>query len=274
MVLFDPVGAAPTVSVGVNPVGVAVDSSTRTVYVANTGGSTVSVIDAGRCNAGDPKGCRQPPAAVAVGGAPLAVTVDRPERTAYVSNLGDATVSMIDTGACNAAHAAGCGQAPPTVSVGGSPGLSAVDPATGTVYVPDFDDGTVSMIDGATCNATHLTGCAATATVAVGSGPQAVAIDRATHTAFVANFNDGTVSLIDTATCNATHHGGCGATPATVAVGEGADALVVDGPSHTVYVAVGPPERLGALAMIDGATCNARATAGCARTTRRTAASR
>ena len=258
-----PHGVARTVRVGANPVGIAADTSTHTIYVANTGDNTVSVIDARRCTATEPTGCRQSPPAIPVGGAPLAVAVDGATRTVYVSNLADGTVSMIDAAACDATHAAGCGQMPPTGAVGGSPGLLAIDEVTNTIYVPNFDDGTVSLIDGATCNATDSTGCANTATVAVGAGPQAVAIDQRTHTAYIANYQDGTVSLIDTATCNATHLTGCGRTPSTVDVGPNPDALVVDRPSHTIYVDVGLHDRLGSLVMIDGSACNASVTTGC-----------
>ena len=79
----------------------------------------------------------------------------------------------------------------------------AVDPAAGTVYVINYSDGTVSVIDAATA--------AVTATIAVGSHPDAVAADTAARTVYVANYlYGGTVSVINGATRAVT---------ATIAVG-------------------------------------------------------
>jgi YVTN family beta-propeller protein len=64
----------------------------------------------------------------------------------------------------------------------------AVDPAAGTVYVTNANDGTVSVINAATNTVT--------ATIPVGSSPQGVAVDTATHTAYVTNNGDSTVSVI------------------------------------------------------------------------------
>ena len=67
-----------------------------------------------------------------------------------------------------------------------------MDPAARTVYVTNYGDGTVSVIDAATR--------AVTATIPVGSEPAGVAVDPATHTAYVANvLADGTVSVISAA---------------------------------------------------------------------------
>jgi YVTN family beta-propeller protein len=266
-------GTAPTVAVGGNPVGVAVDPATHTVYVANGTDNTVSVINAANCNAANISGCSQTPPTVAVGGGPLSLALDKRTRTLYVTNLFGSSVSMIDAATCNATDTSGCDQTPPVVAVGSGPGLLAIDKATNTIYVPNGNDGTVSVIDGATCNATETSGCAFTSTVAAGPGAGAVALNERTHTAYVANFNNdnaSTVSVIDIATCNAANTSGCGQTPATVAVGAGPSALVVDQASNTVYVAFGATDSLGSVALINGATCNAAVTAGCAQAPRAT----
>ena len=72
------------------------------------------------------------------------------------------------------------------------PAAVAVDPAAGTVYVTNANDGTVSVIDAATN--------AVTATIPVGTYPYGVAVDPAAGTVYVTNYGDATVSVIDAAT--------------------------------------------------------------------------
>ena len=74
--------ATATVPVGKYPEGVAVDPGTRTVYVANRGDGTLSVIDGAT---------RTVAAAVPVGLNPEGVAMDPDTHTAYVSNNGDGT---------------------------------------------------------------------------------------------------------------------------------------------------------------------------------------
>jgi YVTN family beta-propeller protein len=267
-------GAAPTVYVGANanPVGVAFDPSTRTLYVANGSNNTLSVINTAHCNAWSSSGCNQTPVAVTVGSGPLSVAIDQRTRTVYVTNVGGNTVSMINAATCNATNTSGCAQQ--SVTVGDGPDLLAIDQSTNTVYVPNGGDNTVSVFDAATCNAVQTSGCTDISTVAVGGAPAAVALDENTRTAYVANYNDGTVSVINAATCDATVRSGCAGAPPTVTVGPKPDALVVDEASNTVYVAIGAAgdTSLGAVAMINGATCNANAPSGCAQTPRTTPA--
>ena len=256
-------GAAPTVQVGGDPVGVVIDPANHTVYVANGGANTVSVINTATCNAYNLSGCSQTPTSVAIGSNPLSLVVDYATQTLYVTNLFANTVSMVNVSTCNAEETAGCSQVPPTVAVGNQPALLAIDQATNTVYVPNSGANTVSIINGATCNATVTSGCASTATLTVGPGPSAIAVNQQTNTVYVGNYNDGTVSVFNAATCGSQDTSGCGETPATVTVGPNPSALVVDEASNTTYVQVGGPS-LGALAMINGNICNATDTAGCA----------
>jgi YVTN family beta-propeller protein len=255
---------ATTVQVGANPTRVIADPATHTVYVADGGSGAVSVINAVTCNATSTSACGQTPATISVGNGPLGLALNHKTHTLYVTNSGDNTVSVINAATCNATSTSGCGQTPATIAVGSGPGVLAVDQATDTIYVPNSNGNTVSVINGATCNATDTSRCGqAPATVTVGSGPGQVAIDKASHTVYVGNFNDGTVSVFNEATCNAQNTSGCGQAPATVTAGNGSGNLLVDPAVSTVYVA-----NFGdsTISMISTATCNAQNTSGCGHT--------
>lgn len=162
-------GQTPTtVQVGTAPEVPAVDQGTDTVYVPNAnpgGASSVSVIDGKTCNATVRTGCGQIPPEIPVGASPLAAAVDQGTDTVYVptgpegpaTNLG--SVYVINGSTCNAAVTAGCGQSAPTVTVGSVPIGVVVDPVTHSVFVLNGEDSTVSVIDGAICNAARTAGC-------------------------------------------------------------------------------------------------------------------
>ena len=122
-------------------------------------GDTVSVINGATCNATDTSGCGQTPATVTVGQSPFGMALDADNHTLYVNDAPENEVSMIDTATCHAGHTSGCAQTPPTAAVGQFPVPVAVDPRTDTVYVGNGNEPTVSVIDGATCNATDTAGC-------------------------------------------------------------------------------------------------------------------
>jgi YVTN family beta-propeller protein len=232
-----------TISLGctcasINPVAVAVDAKTNTVYTANYSGNTVSVIN-GKTNAVKDT--------VTVGGAnPEGVTVDPSTDTVEVADFAQATVSVID-GSINTVTA--------TVGVGTYPSSVAVDATTGTGYIANYGSGTVSVINAAPASYTVTT-------VGLGSNPQGVAIYDSTDTVYAANetvnSETGTVSVIDGATNKVT---------ATIGVGVSPTALAVDPTTNTVYVVnsgtdagvadtvfTANPQNSGTVSEIDGAT--------------------
>jgi DNA-binding beta-propeller fold protein YncE len=243
---------------------VAVDQSTDTLYATSQVEDNLSVLNGAMCDAEDTSGCTRFAPTTAVGNSPQGVADDPATHTVYVTNRGDDTVSVINTAVCNAAHLAGCDTVWPTVKVGNFAQDLRVDVATDTIYVVNANDNTVSVINGATCNALISVGCDQTAaTVDVGNAPYALAVDRLTDTVYVANLADNTVSVIDGATCNGTHHSGCSQTPPTVAVGSGPNGVTVDQATNTVYIANGGSNTVS---MIDGATCNGTYQGGCTQT--------
>jgi DNA-binding beta-propeller fold protein YncE len=275
---------APTVAVGTGPSALALDRETHTLYVANVDDNTVSVLNTKLCNATQTAGCGQTPPVQAVGGAPSALGFSKRTSTVYVANgalnregalvPNGNTVSVMDAAACNAEHPQGCSAVPPpAIPVGSQPGGYpqglAVDQHTQNVYVANFNDDTLSVIDGKRCNAHHLSGCAQSApTVQMGGGPPAVAVVRSVHTIYIADGVDGAVAVIDERTCTAEHLVGCRPAPAPaapLAPNHNLTLAAVDVAEHTAYVEdngvgfAGP----NSLDLIDTSRCNAHDTAAC-----------
>jgi YVTN family beta-propeller protein len=230
----------PTAKTGSIPVGLAINQATHTLYVANDGAKTVSVINTTACNARHTTGCGKTPPTATLGHSPASVAIDQATDTIYVLSPGTpATVSVIKGATCNGTVTSGCGQTPPTVTVGNAGTLEglAVNQATDTVYVVNTGDDTVSVIDGATCNATNTSGCGQTpAHVNVGrQGFGFAAVDPATGLVYVSDNLDDTVSVINGNTCNGKISFGCRRTPPVVPVGANPAGLTVDLATHTLY---------------------------------------
>jgi YVTN family beta-propeller protein len=260
------------ITVGTGPIAIAVDEGTNTIYTANIGSNTVSVIDGRTCDASDLAGCAtQAPGTVAVGQSPVAAGLDSSAHTLYVANSDDDTVSVIDTGLCNGRDRPACSSlVAPTVQAGAEPVGTAVDPATGTLYVPNGIDNDVSVIDMTQCDAANTAGCRTpTTTIPLGNAPGTADVDVATHTVYVANQLTGQVMVIDGAACNADHPDGCHHIAATVTVGtpgaNGSDAITVavNQATDTVYAVNAGEGENSTVKVINGASCNATHTAGC-----------
>ena len=107
----------------------------------------------------------------------------------------------------------------------------AVNDHTRTVYVTNFANGdspgTVSVINGATCNGTHTSGCHQRFPVlATGRGPDGVAVDPSIGTVYVTNLFSATVTIL-----NGSRHAG-----RQQAVGSLPQFPAVNPSTHTVYV--------------------------------------
>ena len=257
---------APTTPVGVDPRGIAANPATNTIYVGSRTDRTVSVIDGASCNASHDAGCGQSWPTISVGDPPQTLAFDGDTNTLYTANGfdGQNTVSVIDAAACNGTNDSGCGQIPATVIAGAGAFAVAVNEATDTVYVANRDDGTVSVIDGASCNGSDTSGCGqAWPTVTVGTAPQALGVDELTDTIYVTNTGGDTVSVINGATCNGTNTSGCAQIPATVTVGNAPRAVGVNPVTNTIYVANRDD---GTVSVIDGRRCKGIDSSGCDQT--------
>jgi DNA-binding beta-propeller fold protein YncE len=277
-----------TVKVGGFPVAGAVNPATRTLYVANLTGS-ISVINAATCNARTTRGCRQPVRTIPDQAGPAWIDVDVATDTVYAANSGTSgeggdTVSVIDGATCNGHAGTGCGRIRATVTVGLDPFDLAVDQATDTVYVANDKGaiggpasafgapGSVSVINGARCNAKVTSGChRIPPAVPAGTNSGAVAVDDALHTVFAVNEFDDTMSAINTRTCDAAVTSGCAKRPPNQQAepDQGPDyaqfssAFTLIGKLRTAYVMDGGGANT--VSVLDVGRCNAVTTSGCRR---------
>ncbi len=248
-----------------NPVGLAVNVITDTVYVAtitsNGGPDLISMFNGATCNASDHRGCDQTPANAPTGddgggsGSTESVAVNPATNTIYATSdtLGNPfvghSVYVIDGPTCDAADMAGCGNPPEQISVGSDPVFGdanpfgiAVDQATDTIYTANIFNGegpgTVSVINGATCNARNANGCDQTpATAPAGFGASAIAVDPTHNRVYATNIEDTSVTTINGHTCNGTKTNGCQITRTRPIVGDYPGAISVAPAVDTAYVA-------------------------------------
>ena len=220
--------AAPTVvatvGVGTNPYGVGVNSTTNRVYVTNSTGKNVSVIN-GSTNT--------VVATVGVGSGPIGVGVNPTTNMVYVANTWSNNVSVIN-GSTNKVVA--------TVGVGSGPYGVGVNSTTNRVYVSNSHSTTVSVINGSTNKVV--------AKVGVGSRPYGVGVNSTTNRVYVANVDSKKVSVINGSTNTVVATVGVGSGPSGVGVNPTADRVyvtnandknvsVINGSTNTVVATVG-----------------------------------
>jgi DNA-binding beta-propeller fold protein YncE len=191
------------VRVGANTPDLAVSSKTDTIYAPSSNTGTVAVINGATCNGTDHSGCGHLAATVTVGLHPFGVAVDDATHTVYVANNTDGdspgTVSIINAATCNGNDTAGCNAVMPTIEVGRSPLVVALNTRTDTLYVSDYSSAAVSVVNGSTCNATVTRGCRHEAPErAVGSQPFGLAVNPCHGTVYVADIlGDGALSIFN-----------------------------------------------------------------------------
>jgi len=156
------------------------------IYVTNTNGNTVSVIDTANSNA---------TSSVTVGGQPGAIAALGTH--IYVANNASSTVSDINTASGNSVTTIPVGTNPIALTVLGT-----------KVYVANLNSSSVTTIDSANSDATS--------TVRVGSGP--VALTALNSYVYSVNFNGNSVTAINTASGNSTTTIGVGGYPEAISV--------------------------------------------------------
>ena len=206
------------IPVGTNPSALGINPTTNMIYVVNSGGKTVSVINGGNLTA--------PQVSVTVGNIPSDAVVNPVTNKIYVSNDGDGTISVIDGANPTTASTA-------IVKVGTNPVAGAMNRVTNTYYVANEGSNSVSVINGATNEVTD--------TITVGTSPHVIALNPVTNKIYVANNTN--VSVID-GTNLAT-------APVTVPAGTNPTAIAVNPVTNKIYVANSGSNNV---TVIDGAT--------------------
>ena len=213
---------------------------------------------------GAPDAASAPVASATVGTEPFDVAVDSATESAYVTNFGSNTVSVLDTTVCDGTHQTNCAPIG-TANVVSEPRDVAVDDTTNTVYVVNSGAvegsgaGVLSVFNGATCDAGNVSSCASIAEPVFGDSPFGVAVNASTNTVYVTNESSDSVSVLDGATCDASNQSNC--TPiATVTVGSEPKGVAVDATTDTVYVG---NYGSNSVSVIDGAVCDATNQSNC-----------
>ncbi len=276
-----PPWTAPIAKVGFFPFAAAIDAQTNTVYVANAGDNTISVIDGDKCNASNQTDCSPIATMTNVGFGPSWPIFDPSNATLYVTDSltesGDDgnTVAVLNVANCNAQNTSGCTQPPAAFATVGSQAggfaTLALDSSLHTLYVGDATDGPIAMINTATCNGQETSGCnQVSMSAAAGSF---IAVDEANDSVYVVGQINPSLNVFNGATCNSDIQSDC----STVSVGQFRANILpwaapaIDSVTHTVYLPVVPDpglfgDQLGYAAVIDGSTCNGVDHSGCNQT--------
>ena len=172
------------ITVGSLPVGISIEPNNALyAYVANSGSGTVSVINTALNTVA---------ATINVGISPNGISVTPDGLHAYVSDLWNGKVYVIDTVNNILIDT-------DTITVGGYPFGISVSPMGGRAYVTDYFFGKVYVID--TASNTLIDTDPSTPDIdpiAVGIAPWGISVTPDGARAYVANSGSGTVSVIDT----------------------------------------------------------------------------
>ena len=230
---------AATIPIGSHPYSVAVDPATGKIYVTHTFGDQLSILDGATNRATALKtgssdliaidsrtgtiyllgygwavkvldGASRKVNEQIVGKHAWGLTLNDVTGAVYVTRIENADLAVIERDSANIT----------TLPAGAIPCAIAVNTQTNQLYVANYGDNSVSIVDAATGRMT--------ATVSVGHHPKAIAFDATRNLVFVANTSDGTVTAIDAVNTKVV---------ATLPAGKSPYALAVVPGSNRVYVA-------------------------------------
>lgn len=177
---------------------IAIDAAANTAYLLAYEGGNLTVLE------GAQHALRRKEAGKHAWG----MAVNEVTHTLFVARMGSGDVIALQ------------GTSSSILPAGHTPCAVAVNPRSNTVYVANYADRSVTILDAGTGRTT--------ATIAVGEHPQAVAVDAQRNLAYVANTFSNTVTIINGASRKAV---------ATLPAGKAPYALAVDPGSSRLYVA-------------------------------------
>ena len=233
---------------GTTPTDLTVDQSAGTIYVANYGSNSVTIIDAATLAT----------STLPLAGNPFSVAVDSATHTAYVGTRANST-AVIRGGAILSTAPGGYavafnevngmaysiaetaatvyaieGANVTAIAVGQVPHKLAINQTTGTVYVANFNSKSITAIDGTTVSST----------IGLSSAPYAIAADSGGTAVYVSLRGQARLAVIEGTTV-----------VASTLVGIQPDAVTVDNSTGTAYVTT---EARGTLATVIKTTLEQR----------------
>jgi DNA-binding beta-propeller fold protein YncE len=212
---------------GTEPDGIAVDPKTHQVWISEDGKGRVAEIHGTTCNASNnsKSGCK--PSVVAgstfTDSAPASIAVDPSTGTAYVAYTGAGGIGVVKESMSTFVDDLPTG-------TNSDPFGVAVDVSADEVFLTSLSFHEFGDFDGATCNATVTSGCAAgvTGSGPVGSGPYGIAFNPATGQLYVANSGSDTLTVLTPSTTSTVGLASSGLlSPTSVAVAPGGSSILV-----------------------------------------------
>lgn len=188
------------VTVGKRPTAVAINPTTKRIYVLNSGDNTLSVIEG-----------RQVQDTIDLGESAQDIAVDSRLNRIYVTCYGSGTVKSIDGNSHAILATTATGQ--------GASGV-AVNRTTHRVYVANAESNTLSILDGA--SNTVL------ATLPIGEYPQCVAVNPNSNRVYVGSAASHTLTILD---------GAAGTILSILDAGSSPTALAVNANQNRLYAA-------------------------------------
>lgn len=162
------------------PAGLAVTPDGARLVVADQMTDSATVVDlaTGQTNT------------IAVGHDPHGVTLSKDGRTAYVTNQGGNTVSVLDVHTDTPTPLA-------TITVGTHPNQSVLGSAGSLLYVADGDSDQISVLNTATNQVVRTISLAPYSNAPVGANPEGLTLSPDGQRLYVANSGDNDVAVID-----------------------------------------------------------------------------
>jgi YVTN family beta-propeller protein len=224
-----------TIPVGKGPMQVMITPDGTQAYVPNEGDCTVSVIDTATFQIKKTFLLGASPHRVLFAGTRAEILDQRNTSIATIDTVKNRFIEVLPPpGGPNAVTLCNSHQVF-TVHVGRDPQKPSFRPDSKQVYVPNYTDGTVSVIDlgkfpqGMSPQVKE--------TIKVGRGPMSVTFTPDSRQAYVPNREDDTISVIDTAQCVVKATIPVGNSPCDVKLNQdGSRARVIDAEGHMITV--------------------------------------